>query len=275
MRWVDFHLLNYTVKENKWSFAVKEKATKKVEGYMHWHLVYVQVGGTVLKMFRLFQNLMGITSQHVANLMYQELFRIVNLNGFSQGLMFSVKGSILKPIVTLTSWVFNFKWNFLLPHSPKTPGWRAMTSKDILSALALTNKYTSQFEIRQVFQIEEEFSHYFMCPVIENHMQAYVVEDPVTGDITDVAGFKHEQDGHGLYAAVKILVAAKSPARQLLIDLLVCAKQAKVDVINTIQYGLTSDVFENLFSIQSHKYYYYVLNYHYNEVDESQVCLFC
>ena len=67
-----------------------------------------------------------------------------------------------------------------------------MTSKDIPSALALTNKYTSQFEIGQVFQSEEEFSHYFMCPVIENYMHAYVVEDPVTGDITDVAGFLSE-----------------------------------------------------------------------------------
>ena len=274
-QWVDLHPFNSTVKENKWSFAVKDKATEKVEGYMHWHLVYVQVGGTVFKTFRLFQNLMGISSQHIANLMYREVFRIVNLNGFSQGLMFSGNSSILKPFVTLTSWQFNFMGNFPLPHSPKTPGWRAMTSKDIPSALALTNKYTSQFEIRQVFQSEEEFSHYFMCPVIENYMQAYVVEDPVTGDITDVAGFKPEQDGHILGATVKILVAAKSPARQLLIDLLVCAKQAKVHVIKTIQHGLTSDVFENLFSRKSQNYHYYLLNYYYNEVDESQVCLFC
>ena len=70
-----------------------------------------------------------------------------------------------------------------------------------------TNKYTSQFEIGQVFQSEEEFSYYLMCPVIENYMQAYVVEDPVTGDITDVAGFTLEQplDGCYMFSFVTIL----------------------------------------------------------------------
>ena len=149
-----------------------------------------------------------------------------------------------------------------------------MTSKDIPSALALTNKYTSQFEIRQVFQSEEEFSYYFMCPVIENYMHTYVIEDPVTGDITDVAGFRLEQslDGLKLFAASTILVAVKSPARQLLTDLLVCAKQAKADVFDTIQYGLTNDVFQNL--TMNPIWHCHLLNYQYNEVDECQVCLF-
>ena len=146
--------------------------------------------------------------------------------------MFSNGESILKPVATLTRWTYYFKDtnNLPLPHSPITPGWRAMTSKDIPSALALTNKYTSQFEIGHVFQSEEEFYHYFMCPMIENYMQAYVVEDPVTGDITDVAGFSLERSlDRILFAVSTTLVAVKSPARQLLTDLLVCAKQAKAD----------------------------------------------
>ena len=147
-----------------------------------------------------------------------------------------------------------------------------MTSKDIPSALALTNKYTSQFEIGQVFQSEEEFSYYFIYPMIENYMHTYVVEDPVTGEITDVAGFSLEQtmDGLKLFAASKILVAVKSPARQLLIDLMVCAKQAKADHFYTFQNGLTSDVFEYL-TMASIRYCHLV-NYQCNEVDESQVC---
>ena len=150
-----------------------------------------------------------------------------------------------------------------------------MTSKDIPSALALTNKYISQFEIRQVFQSEEEFSYYFMCPMIENYMRTYVVEDPVTGDITDVAGFKLEPSlvGHKLLGVSTILVAVKSPARQLLIDLLVCAKQTKADVIYTVQYGLTNDVFENLIT-KADSFHCHLLNYQYNKVDEIQVCLF-
>ena len=282
-QWLDFHPLIPTVEESmpdfsekKRSFAIKDKATDKIVGSTQWYLMYVQVGGKVLKMFHLFQLI--CTSHHIANLMYREVFRRVNLYGISQGLELSNGESILKPVAILNQWHYNFKdtYNLPLPHSPTTPGWRTMTSKDIPSALALTNKYTSQFEIGQVFQSEEEFSYYFMCPVIENYMHTYVVEDPVTGDITDVAGFRLEQslDGLNLFAASTILVAVKSPARQLLIDLLVCAKQTKADVFDTIQYGLTNDVFQNLTMIPIRIWNCYLLNYRYNEVDESQVCLF-
>ena len=230
--------------------------------------------GKVLKMFHLFRPI--LSSHHIANLMYREVFRRVNLYGISQGLEFSNGESILKPVAILTRWKYNFKdtYNLPLPHSPTTPGWRTMTPKDIPSALALANKYTSQFEIRQVFQSEEEFSYYFMCPVIENYMHTYVVEDPVTGDFTDVAGFRLERrlDGLQLLAISTILVAVKSPARQLLIDLLVCAKQTKADAFLTFQYGLTNDVFQNLTTIPI--WHCHLLNYQYNEVDESQVCLF-
>ena len=282
-QWIDLHPLNPTVKENmpdfsemKWSLAVKDKATDKIVGCMLWYLMYVQVGGKVLKMFHLFQAI--FTSQHnIINLMYRELFRRVNLYGISQGLMLSNTETILKPVVTVTRWSYYFKDtnDLSLPHSPTTPGWRAMTSKDIPSALALTNKYTSQFEIGQVFQSEEEFSHYFMCPVIENYMHTYVVEDPVTGDITDVAGFKLERsiDSHDLNVTSTILVALKSPARQLLIDLLVCAKQAKPDVFHTLKFGLTNDVFEDL-TMKPNSYHCYLLSYHYNEFDENKFCFF-
>ena len=282
VQWINFHPLTPTVEESipdfsekKWSLAVKDKATDKIVGCMLWYLMYVQVGGKVLKMFHILP--LVPTSYHNVNIMYKEVFRRVNLYGISQGLMFSFRESILKPVAILTQWQYNFKdtYNLPLPHSPTTPGWRAMTSKDIPSALALTNKYTSQFEIRQIFQSEEEFSHYVMCSMIENYMHTYVVEDPVTGDITDMAGFGLEQtlDGLKLFANSTILVAMKSPARQLLIDLLVCAKQAKADALGTFQYGLTNNVFENL-TMKPGSFYCHLLNYQYYEVDESQVCLF-
>ena len=283
LQWAYFHPLNPTLKENtpdfsenKWSFAVKHKAVDIFEGCMLWYLMHVQVGGAVLRTIRLIQ--VASTSMkkcHILKLMYREVLRRVNMYGISQGLMFS--NSILKPVATLTVWEYCFEstHNSPLPHSPTTPGWRAMTSKDIPSALALTNKYTSQFEIGQVFQSEEEFSYYFMCPMIENYMHTYVVEDPVTGDITDVAGFNLEPilGGHSLTSTVKILVAMKSPARQLLIDLLVCAKQARVRLLHTVQYGLKIDVFKNHFK-QCPAADCILLNYQYNELDENQVCLF-
>ena len=106
-------------------------------------------------------------------------------------------------------------------------------------------------------------------------MQAYVVEDPVTGDITDVAGFRLQQtmDGYNVAAAVTVFIAVKSPTRQLLIDLLVCAKQAKVDILGTHQFGMAKNVFENIFTSRGINNLH-LLNYQYNEVDENQVCLF-
>ena len=271
IQWITSHPFSLTVKDN-WCFAIESNAIDK---YILWSLLYVQIGGMTLKMVCLLFRLHA--SPYIANLMLKEMYRRVNLHGISHSLICSFDDIILKPIVNFTQWEYNFKYsNVPLPHSPTTPGWRAMTSKDIPVALALTNKYTSQFEIRQVFQSEEEFSHYFMYPMIENCMHTYVVEDPVTGDITDVAGFKpfRSEDGSKFGASATILVAATTPARQLFIDLLVCAKQTKIYSLVTLQFGLTNDVFENL-NMTRLNFHCHLLNYQYPEVNENQVCLFC
>ena len=284
VQWADFHPFNPPMKESmsdslsdKWAFAVENTTTNKLIGNMQFYLLYARIGKTVLGLTRFFQALNPQFQSQITKPIFIEAIRRANLCGVSQGLVQTPSGnSILKLVATLTRWLFYF--NFTpLPHSTKTPGWRAMTSKDVPSALALTNKYTSQFEIGQVFQSEEEFSHYFMCPVMKNHMQAYVVEDPVTGNITDVAGFKLERslDGRELFAFITIIVPTKSPARQLLIDLLVCAKRAKAESLGTFQFGLPREVFEGVLTLQPTKWYWHLLNYQYNEVDENQVCLFC
>lgn len=280
-QWITFHPLNPTVNrsidpsENNWSFAIKDKHINEYIGGMQWYLCNVQVEGIVLRLVRLIATL-RTTTYKTMNLMFTEMFRRLNFCGISQGLMYENKLTFLKPVTTLTKWKYNFldDNNLPLPYSPTTPGWRPMTSNDIPSALALTNKYSCQFQIGQVFQSEEEFSYYFMHP---NYMQAFVIEDPVTGDITDVAGFKLERGmiGHIIFAYVTILVAMKSPPRQLLIDLLVCAKESKVDILYTFQFGLPKEVFENTLTTETTSWQWHLINYQYNEVDENQFCLFC
>ena len=90
VQWIDFHPLSPTVKENmpdfsenKWSLAIRNKATDKIVGSMIWYLMYVQVGQKVLKIFRIFQLISP--SYHIINVMYREVFRRVNLYGISQG----------------------------------------------------------------------------------------------------------------------------------------------------------------------------------------------
>ena len=66
-------------------------------------------------------------------------------------------GSLFKSVTTIMGWMYQFNQltGSQLPSSPRTPGWRRMTSEDVPSALALINKWSSQFEIRQVFNSEE------------------------------------------------------------------------------------------------------------------------
>ena len=86
-----------------------------------------------------------------------------------------------------------------LNKSTETVGLRRMMAKDIPSALILINKYVSQFEIGQVFQTEEEFSHFFFCSSTPNFIITYVVEDSITGNITDMFSFRMLcQKGEGL-----------------------------------------------------------------------------
>ena len=82
-------------------------------------------------------------------------------------------------------------------------------------------------------------------------------------------------NGHNLFAYVTILTPVKSPARQLLIDLLVCAKQAKVDILYTFRFGIEREAFAGLLNIKSTICYWHFINYQYGEVDESEYCLFC
>ena len=76
-------------------------------------------------------------------------------------------------------------------------------------------------------------------------------------------------------AKVFAIVNTKSPTRQLITDLLLCAKQEHVDLLETQQYGLTGNNFENLLVYDYQYEYWHIYNYSYPEVDEERCCVFC
>ena len=131
----------------------------------------------------------------------------------------------------------------------ETPGWRRMKSEDVSSALALTNNYASQFEVAQVFQNEEEFLHYCLCDSLPGFINTFVVEDPDTGKLTDLISYQLTKNDDLFTASVVLLVAAKSPASQLVSDVLVTAKCAQADILITSQFGLPESDFEDLLFI--------------------------
>ena len=111
-------------------------------------------------------------------------WRRANLTEINQIILYDAV--LLRPVSTIMYWNFQFNQHTSsqLPCSPRTPGWRRITSEDIPSALALINKWSSQFEIRQVFTIEE-FSYVFM---LQKHVFTYVVEGE-SNKITDLVSY--------------------------------------------------------------------------------------
>ena len=211
----------------------------------------------------------------ILNTLYREAMRIAKLHGISQAVLPYLQTRIIKPFASLSFWMFLFGI-MPLPHSSiKTPGWRRMKKKDISSTLALANKYTSQFEIRQVFTSKSEFTHHFLCPSISDYVSTYVVEDPKSGNITDVIGYRVEILNDTMTCAhITAVISTKTPVRQLLIDLLICAKQTKAMIVETLQFGLEEEVFFGLFYRCPYYRYWYPYNFSYPEVSESQVYVF-
>ena len=214
-------------------------------------------------------------NHQILNTLYKEAMRIARLDGISQAVFPYLMTRIIKPFTSLSFWMFQFNL-MTLPHSRiQTPGWRRMKKKDISSALALANNYTTQFEIRQVFTSKSEFAHYLFCPKILDYISTYVVEDRKSGNITDIIGYRVEKL-NDIYTTAHItaVISTKTPVRQLLIDLLICAKQTKASTIQTIQFGLKEETFIGLFYRCPYYRYWYPYNFSYPEVSESQVYVY-
>ena len=214
-------------------------------------------------------------NHQILNMLYKEAMRIANLHGVSQAVLPYLTTRIIKPFTSLSLWMFQFDVMPMPRSSILTPGWRRMKKKDISSALALANKYTTQFEIRQVFTSKSELSHYLFCPSISEYISTYVVEDPKSGNITDMIGYRVEILNDTLTGAhITAVISTKTPVRQLLVDLLICAKQTKARTIQTLQFGLKEEVFYGLFYRCPYYRYWYPYNLSYPEVSESQVYVF-
>ena len=216
------------------------------------------------------------------NLAVKELMRQFQFNGIYQAIITPTSSKeIVKPLVTLRVWHFKLYEDDLSYSWPQTAGLRKMKLRDIPNALAVTNKYTSQFEFGQVFQSEEEFMHWFLPPSKDVHVVTYVVEDSFTGNITDMFSFQIPVANKTppLTGNVIAIVNTKAPSLGLVVDLLLCAKQNGLSEILTYQFGLLGGVFEQIFinNMSMPRYFFwslYLYNYNYPEVHEYNFVLF-
>ena len=264
-------IYNFTMHPNtkdEWQFGVRSNNGKLV-GVVLAYPVCISIGGASITCTNQFiVHHLKYANRRLWYVLIKELIRRVNLCNINQLVLFQY--NVLRPITTVPIWKYIFA-NSQLPSSPRTPGWRRMTSEDVPSALALINKWSSQFEIRQVFNSEEEFVHYYLCPTMSNYVYTYIVENDVN-NITDLVSFRLINKTNMQFTIITV-ASTQSPLKQLIIDALVCAKElgAKVVVINN--WNIKPDV---LSSLSFHCEYnfskcFLIYNYKYHEISETRV----
>ena len=204
-------------------------------------------------------------------ILIRELVRRANLAKVNQ-LVFA-HGSIFKPVTTIMNWIYHFNkpTSSQLPSSPRTPGWRRMTSEDVPSALALINKWSSQLEIRQIYKSEEEIFHKFL---LHKFVFTYVVDDKLN-NINDLVSYRLFDVTHTItFVRIDTVVSTQSPVKQLIIDALVCARENGASAATISQHKIESDILTSL-SLQPYdQYAFHFYNYRYHEISQAKFGFF-
>ena len=268
---IDSSAINFTMShpntKDEWQFGIRATNGKLV-GIVLANPVCISIGGVSMTcMDQYLIHHPKYIDKRLWYMLIKELVRRANLCNINH-LMLTMNYCLLKPITTTHKWIYSFDHpanSGQLPSSPRTPGWRRMTSEDVPSALALINKWSSQFEIRKVFN-SEEFVHYYST--IPNCIYTYIVENEA--NITDLVSFSLGSKAHMRFS-ISTVASTQSPIKQLIIDALVCAKKlgAKELIINNcnIEPGVLSSLsfcWESDFSICFY-------NYKYQEISETRV----
>jgi len=183
------HSITHPHTRSEWQFGIRVNNGKLVGVVLAFPLC-INVGlVSVNCVCPLMFNHIKYRNKRMMYILNKELQRRINFYRINQ---FFVTANIafIKPLLTVTTWCINLSQvtSYQLPNSPSTPGWRKMTSEDVPSALALVNKYSLKFEIRHVFTSEEEFSHWYLCPAVQNNVFTYVVENE-NNKITDLVSY--------------------------------------------------------------------------------------
>ena len=261
------HCLTYPDTRSEWQFGIQATGSKLVGIILAipQHIcikketkVFIEV---IIKCHKKYRN------NRLRYILIKELMRRANLTEINQFILHSAP--LFKPVTTIKQWIYQFnqQTSSQLPSSPRTPGWRRMTSEDVPSVLALINKWSSQFEIRQVFNSEDEISYVFL---LQKNVLTYVVEDK-SNIITDLVSYSLLHYVPRTYAAIDTVVSTQSPVKELIIDALVYARENGAIEASIYQRYIESDILTSL-SFQPHQnnttIHFY--NYRYPEISQTK-----
>jgi len=252
---------------SEWQFGIRTTSGKLV-GVVFAYPVCMSIGGvSVMCVLPGTCHHKSYQNKRAFYLLHKELQRRINLNGIN--LFFSLGSPcFLKPLTTISYWRYHFSHptSAQLPNSPRTPGWRRMTSEDVPSALALVNKYSSQFEVRRIFISKEEFSHHFLCPAVPNFVFTFIVENE-TNDITDLVRCEMLPND---CAKISVFVSTQSPVQNLITDAIVCARERGAAQVRIPQFAVVDHVLSSLsFQYESSSSSLCICNYNYHPIHES------
>jgi len=143
--------------------------------------------------------------------------------------LIEVKFSYLKKNMTLARTIKLYK----LPETTTTKGLRPLRKEDCPQACKLLNDYLKNFKLYMQFELED-FEHWFS--IKEGVMECYVVEDPETKLITDMASFYSLPSSilnHPKYQTLNAayswyIASTKTPLPQLMKDILILAYKKRV-----------------------------------------------
>ncbi|KAI5674345.1 hypothetical protein M9H77_14709 [Catharanthus roseus] len=273
-----------------WHVGVRVKASKKLVAFISGIPVNMRVRDQVLKMAEI--NFLCVhkklRSKRLAPVMIKEVTRRIHLENIWQA-AFTAGVLLPTPITTAQYWhrtlnpkkLIDVGFSRLsermtmsraiklykLPNSTTTPGFRKMELRDVPAVTKLLKNYLSRFVVAPEFD-DSEVEHWLLPR--ENVVDSYLVESPVTHEITDLCSFYtlpssilHSQEYSTLKAAYSFYyVATSTPLLQLMNDALIIAKQKDFDVFNAL------DVMENESFLKELKFgqgdgqlYYYFYNY--------------
>ena len=258
----------------KWCLLGIRSSTSKKLIWVVISIPYnIRIGEKLLSMVHCNSSDIEKQQNYLFNAGIKETMRMLGCAEIFQATMVSHQHVIPKPVITHDMYICDLR-SYSLPYtSPRTVGLRRMKPSDVPKAFTLTNQYTSQFEIGQVFQSEEEFSHWFLSP-LHDDLTTYVVEEPNSGNITDMFSFVTFDSKAGIVTA---LVITKSSPKQLITDLLVFMKQQNVTYGLLLQYGLKKHLFTDFLKsseLTGQQFHWLFYNYRYPEVDNDNHCLF-
>ena len=263
------YCLTYPNTRNEWQFGIKATGGKLV-GIILGIPKHLRIGKES-KVFieEIIWCHKKYTNKRLRYMLIRELMRRANISKINQLILGTT--ALLKPVTVIKQWNYkNQLTSSQLPSSPRTTGWRRMTSEDVPSALALINKWSSQFEIRQVFNSEEEFAHNFL---LHKRMLTYIVEGK-SNNVTDLICYISSYDVKQSHIFITAVVSTQSPVKQLIIDALVCARENGTKMASIFQHNIESDILASLSFLPSGYETYSFCNYRYHEISQTKFWCF-